>query len=102
MELIPTHLLSETDSLIIHWSDSSEQRIKIKRLRDQCPCADCRKKREDRDGLPKPGLPIITVDETKPVQIVKMEPVGNYAYLIRFSDGHASGIFTFDYLNSLE
>jgi DUF971 family protein len=27
-----------------------------------------------------------------------MQPVGNYAYNVRFSDGHSSGIFGFDLL----
>lgn len=30
-----------------------------------------------------------------------MRPVGNYAYSILFSDGHDSGIFTFEFLLSL-
>jgi DUF971 family protein len=30
-----------------------------------------------------------------------MRPVGNYAYNIAFSDGHDSGIFTFDHLFQL-
>jgi DUF971 family protein len=30
-----------------------------------------------------------------------MEPVGNYAYSIHFSDGHDTGIFTFEFLRQL-
>ncbi|MEE3220467.1 MAG: gamma-butyrobetaine hydroxylase-like domain-containing protein, partial [Planctomycetota bacterium] len=29
------------------------------------------------------------------------EPVGNYAYSIKFSDGHDTGIFQFDLLREL-
>ncbi|TFV92122.1 DUF971 domain-containing protein [Oxalobacteraceae bacterium OM1] len=32
------------------------------------------------------------------VDIVELEPVGNYAVKPRFSDGHDSGIFSWDYL----
>ena len=32
------------------------------------------------------------------VDIVGLDPVGNYAVQPRFSDGHESGIFTWDYL----
>ncbi len=32
------------------------------------------------------------------VDVKALEPVGNYAVLPRFSDGHESGIFTWDYL----
>ena len=30
-----------------------------------------------------------------------IEPVGNYAVCFRWSDGHMTGIYTFDYLRSL-
>lgn len=32
------------------------------------------------------------------VDVVGLDPVGNYAVQPRFSDGHESGIFTWDYL----
>jgi DUF971 family protein len=35
------------------------------------------------------------------VQITDLEPVGHYAIKPLFSDGHASGIFTWDYLYQL-
>ncbi len=35
------------------------------------------------------------------VGIVGIEPIGNYAVLLRFSDGHASGIFTWETLHEL-
>lgn len=34
----------------------------------------------------------------KDVQIVAIEPVGNYAILLKFSDKHDTGIFSWDYL----
>ena len=30
-----------------------------------------------------------------------MQPMGNYAYAIAFSDGHDTGIFAFDFLRQL-
>ena len=35
------------------------------------------------------------------VAITALEPVGRYAVLPRFSDGHETGIFTWDYLHHL-
>jgi DUF971 family protein len=35
------------------------------------------------------------------VNIDAVEPVGNYAVLLRFDDGHASGIFSWDVLHKL-
>ncbi len=46
-------------------------------------------------------LPVLSMAEAQPLRIDGMRPVGNYAYNIAFSDGHDSGIFTFDYLREL-
>lgn len=69
-------------------------------LRDACPCATCREKR----NAPAPAAPLLNVlspAETRPLEIVGMRPVGNYAYSIEFSDGHDSGIYTLDLLSQL-
>lgn len=42
-----------------------------------------------------------TVGGKKNVGIMKVEPVGNYAVRITFDDMHATGIFTWSYLNEL-
>jgi DUF971 family protein len=36
-----------------------------------------------------------------PLAITGMQPVGQYAYKIVFSDGHDSGIYTLEYLREL-
>jgi DUF971 family protein len=46
-------------------------------------------------------LPIVNEAETKPLRVEGMKPVGNYAYSIEFSDGHDSGIYTFELLREL-
>ena len=33
--------------------------------------------------------------------VTGMQPVGQYAYSIEFSDGHSSGIYTLEYLREL-
>lgn len=35
------------------------------------------------------------------VQVVEAEPVGRYAVRLAFDDGHASGIYSWDYLREL-
>ena len=35
------------------------------------------------------------------VNIVSIEPVGNYAVKLTFSDGHDTGLYSWDYLHSL-
>jgi len=35
------------------------------------------------------------------VEIEKLQPTGNYAIAIHYSDGHSSGIYSWNYLNHL-
>ncbi len=94
--------LDRTDSgLVIVWSDGFRQAIALRELRDACPCATCREKRTESDAQPAALLPVISMEEAQPLAIDGMKPVGNYAYGIAFSDGHDTGIFTFELLRSL-
>jgi DUF971 family protein len=88
------------DQLRITWDDGSIRDYSPRELRDKCPCATCREKR----NAPPPSplqLPVISDAETQPLRIVGMKPVGNYAYSIEFSDGHDTGIYTLDSLREL-
>lgn len=44
-----------------------------------------------------PGQEVLQVGK-RDVEIVEIEPVGNYAIRPRFSDGHDSGLYSWDYL----
>jgi len=103
--------LEKTDDrcLVIEWSDDLQQKIPFRKLRDGCRCAHCIDKQmetltEKPDGEKKlsNALPVLSLAETQPLDVVSMHPVGNYAYNIRFTDGHSSGIYTFELLRSLE
>jgi DUF971 family protein len=48
-----------------------------------------------------PLLPVLSTAEARPLKLLGMKPVGNYAYAIDFSDGHDTGIFTFELLLEL-
>ena len=47
-----------------------------------------------------PGQEVLQTGKRE-VQIVALEPVGRYAVQPRFSDGHDTGIFSWDYLHHL-
>jgi len=47
-----------------------------------------------------PGQEVLQTGKRE-VDIVELEPVGTYGVQPRFSDGHASGIFSWDYLYGL-
>jgi len=101
MNLQPIKLALAPDGrLLIEWSDGSRRTYSFRELRDHCPCATCREKRSQ----PPPPTALLTVlspADTRPLALVDMKPVGHYAYTIRFSDGHDTGIYTFELLREL-
>ncbi len=97
----PTKLERTPDhGLAITWTDGQRRAYAVRQLRDACPCASCREKRS-QPPEPKGMLTVLSLNETQPLSITKMEPVGNYAYSIEFSDGHGTGIYTLDLLRQL-
>ena len=101
MEARPTNLsLRGERELQIEWSDGQRRLYTFRELRDNCPCASCREK---RSAPPQPStmLPILSAAEAQPLKLVDMSPVGNYAYTVKFSDGHDTGIYTFELLRQL-
>jgi len=98
----PTNLkLVSPDLLFIEWSDGERRHYPVVELRDRCPCATCREKRRQDVDAPPTVLPVISSEEAQPLTISAMEPMGNYAYSIQFSDGHDTGIFALDLLKEL-
>ncbi len=100
-ESFPTDLkLTDSGTLVIVWNDDVAHEIAPRVLRKACPCARCR---AEKLQPPKPTglLPILTPIQARPLAIDRMTPVGNYAYSIEFSDGHHTGIFTFEFLRRL-
>ena len=94
----PTNLqLTDDDVLHIQWSDGQRREYTVRELRNSCPCATCR----DRRGHATESttqLPVLSLEEARPLRITGMKPVGNYAYTIVFSDGHDTGIYTLEQL----
>jgi DUF971 family protein len=93
----PLQLAVEGDDLVIVWSDSTRTTLSWATLRKNCPCAGCRAEREK----PAPLLPVIKMEEAQPARPKSIDPVGRYAYQIKWADGHDSGIYSFEYLRSL-
>ncbi len=93
-------------AITISWSDGVETKWTAEQLRKNCPCATCREKRRGEQNKLVAGedslavLPVLTAAEAQPLAIVGMKPVGSYAYNIRFSDGHSSGIYSMALLRS--
>ena len=102
MKVHPQKLeLVSPEELQIEWSDGQVQKYAVKELRDRCPCATCREKRQEKAAAVSVDLlPVLTAAETMPTRIQGMRPIGNYAYSIEFSDGHDTGIYTLEFLRN--
>jgi DUF971 family protein len=86
--------LTPDGRLRILWAAGDEVRVPFKDVRDACPCAECVEEWTGRKMLDPAKIPA----DIRPLGI---EPVGNYAVQFRWSDGHASGLYTWDTLRKL-
>ncbi len=81
--------------LAIKWAGGGESFIPLEKLRRACPCAGCQGETDILGNVYKNP-------ETKlsPVafQLKQIVSVGGYAIQPVWADGHAAGIFSFDYL----
>jgi DUF971 family protein len=92
--------LKKDQKLTIHWQDGKISEYSIGYLRSMCPCAQCKLVREG-DRKSKSLLKILPGNYAAPVTAVAAELVGNYALRIDWSDQHATGIYSFQYLRDL-
>jgi len=93
--------LKKDKGLTIQWSDGTASYYTIVLLRKQSPSADQRELRDDQAKNPLSILPNNT-PRGENLTALGAELVGNYALRIRFSDGHDTGIYTWDYLRGLD
>ncbi|MFH1279674.1 MAG: DUF971 domain-containing protein [Candidatus Eisenbacteria bacterium] len=82
------------DTLRITWDDGMTSEFNVATLRRACPCASC----VDEWSGERTLDPFTVLDTVRPMSI---EPVGRYAIKITWTDGHDTGIYTFEYLRSL-
>ena len=94
-------LLTTGEGVAIEWRDGHRSRYTFPYLRQHCPCATCRDRRARGVSVAgsqvKSDLPMFEA----PARAVQAEPVGNYAVRFTFSDGHATGIYSFEYLRDI-
>jgi len=81
-------------ALLLEWHDGIAARVPYLSLRGQCMCARC------VDEIT--GERILDVDGIDPqIAVAGMELVGNYALKIRWTDGHDTGLYTWEHLRRL-
>jgi DUF971 family protein len=90
--LIEVKRLPAERKLRLTWSDGHVAAYDVDYLRGWCPCAGCQG---------HSGLKIHFRSPAGPVEAEAIKPVGHYAISIAFSDGHASGIYRYDFLRQI-
>jgi len=87
------HAITRTDTgLEVEWSPGEPAVVMPARaLRLACPCASCREEMTGRRLLDPASVP-------QDVAPQALELVGGYGLRIRWSDGHGTGIYTFETL----
>ncbi len=83
--------------LTITWDDGHESLYFADHLRKNCPCADCEAERKGDNKQPFKTLKIHPED----IRFTGYEIMGRYAVSFKFSDGHSTGIFTYEQLRDL-
>jgi len=93
-ERVPTGITLHQKSRVLEiaFSDGRSYRLPYEFLRVYSPSAEVR-----GHG---PGQEVLQVGK-RAVEIRALEPVGSYAVQPQFSDGHSTGIFSWDYLYEL-
>lgn len=91
----PDDLQQIGGELAIKWPDGGESFIPLENLRRHCPCAGCQGETDILGNLYKNPEQKLTAAA---FQLVRLIRVGGYAIQPVWADGHATGIFSFEYL----
>lgn len=98
----PKHLdLRKDRGLTIEWADGTTSYYSIAYLRKMSPSAEMHELRRQQERNPLTVLPAGTAPGG-PITAVGAELVGNYAIRIEFSDGHSTGIYSWEYLRKID
>jgi DUF971 family protein len=96
--------ISKSKGVKIDWSDGHHSEYTLAYLRDECPCATC----TGAHGTEPQKTDYAKPQANNPFQMYKpalkmlsVEPVGSYAFRISWSDGHNSGIYSYDRLREI-
>lgn len=94
----PKSIQREGKAVAILWSDDHRSVYEIEYLRKKCPCVACKNSAapESQESVELP-----TFREGPPLEIRSSEPVGRYALKFAFSDGHDTGIYSFQHLREI-
>ncbi|MDP3919335.1 MAG: DUF971 domain-containing protein [Candidatus Omnitrophota bacterium] len=80
--------------MLILWPDGHRSLYAQRYLRFQCHCAQCIEEWTGRQ--------LISLDQVdSDVHALNISPVGNYAVKFQWSDGHSTGIYSYELLRGI-
>jgi DUF971 family protein len=92
----PTQIIEDSNSeLSISWADGIETKYVASNLRRSCPCASCVNEWTGERMLKAESI-------SDDLTFSNLSLVGRYALNFVFSDGHDTGIFSFNYLREMQ
>mgnify|MGYP001339849772 CR=1 FL=1 len=86
----PKEIDFNTSELTIDWKDGERSTFPLEMLRRRCPCAECRRIRATR--------PEHLVMKSRDIVLLSWSKMGFYGLKLNWSDGHDTGIYTYDFL----
>lgn len=91
---VPERIHRGDREITVTWDATHVSVYPARTLRLACHCASCRDEFTARELLDPSSVPA----DVRPIEL---SLVGNYAIKIRWSDGHDTGIYTYEHLLSL-
>ncbi len=84
--------------LAIKWEDGAESFVPLEKLRRYCPCAGCKGETDVLGQVHKGPERLLS---PKAFELLRVANVGSYAIQPVWADGHATGLYSFDYLRAV-
>lgn len=85
------------EHLALSFKDGEEVFVPLAMLRRACPCANCQ---GEPDALGRVARPHVE-HGPRAFELRMIDVVGGYALQLSWADGHATGIYSYDYLRKL-
>ncbi len=84
--------------LAVRWKGGGESFVPLEALRRGCPCASCQGERDIMGRLHREAP-----RELGPAafRLLRLDRVGSYALRPAWADGHATGLYSYEYLQEL-
>lgn len=86
------HLGKDGSQLTVRYADGTSHAFTAEFLRVESPSAEVKGHGPGQE---------VTVAGKREVKITSIEPMGNYAVRLVFSDGHSTGLYSWEYLDRL-